>query len=154
MKSILLFLAMLLVSSSIYAKGAERSFEVKSTNYADGVLLEANNQDQDLQLTVSGPDNMRFTQKHFAGDPAFLDINDANGQQLTDGFYKYEVKQMPSRTYSREESSNMPDRNSIKNTTGGRSVSAVNGSFRVSNGQIVDTELIEYDAEIEQGMAK
>jgi len=153
MKSILLFLAILLVSSSVYAKGGERSFEVKSTNYADGVLLEADNRDLDLQLTVSGPDNTRFTQKHFAGDTVFFDINDANGEQLGDGFYQYEVMPVPARTYTREESSKMPDRNSVKNTTSYQ-VSAVNGSFQVANGQIVDTELFEYDAEIEQGMVK
>ena len=153
MKSLFLFLAIFSVSTCLNAAGNDNSFNVNATTYADGVLLEADNRDINLQLTIAGPDNSRYTQKYSSADPVFLDINNTNGQPLADGFYKYEVRPIPMVTYSREESSSMPDRNSLKNTTGPK-VSAVSGSFRIVNGFIDDSELVEYGAEISEGTVK
>jgi len=69
---------------------------------------------------------------------------------LTDGSYKYEAWPVPAVSYSREESARMPDRNSLKNTTGPR-VSPVSGSFRIVDGIIDDPELVEYDARALEG---
>jgi len=127
--------------------------QVNATTYADGILLEADKRDTNLQLTIAGPENSRYTQSYSSADPVFLDISNTNGKPLADGFYKYEVWPIPAATISREESSKMPDRNSLMNTTGPK-VSAVSGSFRIVNGSIDDPELIEYDAGIAQEEAK
>lgn len=153
MKLIILFLAIFSVSTSLNAKGIDGNFKVATKTYADGILFEADNRDINLQLTVAGPDNARYTQRYSSADPAFLNISNTNGQPLADGFYKYEVWPIPAVTYSREESSSMPDRNSLKNTTGPK-VSAVSGSFRIVNGVIDDPELIEFDAGVSEGTVK
>ena len=144
MKALFLFLAVLLASTCLYAKGVNNDFKVNTTNYADGILLEADNRDICLQLTIAGPGNSRHTQKYASAESVFIDINDANGQPLADGLYKYEAWPVPAVSYSREESSRMPDRNSLENTTG-PDVSPVSGSFRIVNGVIDDPELIEYN---------
>ena len=146
-------MAVFSVSTYLNAKDIDSSFKVTATTYADGVLLEAGNRDVDLQLTIAGPDNSRYTQRYSPTEPVFLDINNTNGQPLADGFYKYEVWPIPAVTYSREESSSMPDRNSLMNTTGPKA-SAVSGNFRIVNGLIDDPELTEYDAGTELEMAK
>ena len=145
MKVTFLFLAVFLASTCLNAQGIDNSFNVNATNYADGILLESDNRDIGLQLTVAGPDNSRYTEKYSSADPVFIDINDANGQPLVDGSYQYEVWPVPAISYSREESSAMPDRNNLKNTTGPE-VSPVSGSFRIVNGIIDDPDLVEFDA--------
>ena len=144
-KSIFLFLAIFLVSTGLNAKGVDNSFKIDATTYSDGVLLVAVNRDNDFQLTIAGPGNSSYTRKYPSADPVFLDINDTNGEALADGLYQYEVWPIPAVTYTREESSRMPDRNNIKHESG-PAVSPVGGSFRVVNGIIDDPELVEYDA--------
>ncbi len=153
MKSIFLFLVIFSISTNLNAKGNDSSFKVTATTYADGVLLVANNRDINLQLTVSGPGNYRSAQRYSSADPVFLDINNANGKPLADGFYKYEAWPVPAVTYSREESSSMPDRNSLMNTTGPK-VSSASGNFRIVNGLIDDPELVEYEFGMAQEVVK
>lgn len=153
MKHIFLFLIIFLTSTCLCAKEIDIDFKVNVNTYADGILLEIENHDSDFQLTVAGPGNSRYTRRYSSDEPVFLDINNTNGEQLEDGFYKYEAMPLPAFTISREESSKMPDRNSLKNTTGPK-VSAVTGSFRIVNGMIIDPELVEYTASTEQEAAK
>ena len=141
MKLLHLFLVGLLASTCLNAQDIDYNLLVNVTSYADGVLLETPNRDLDLQLTLAGPNNYRYTQRYSSADPVFIDINHTNGQSLEDGFYKYEAMPMPTITISREESSKMPDRNSLMNTTGPK-VSAVSGSFRIVNGMIIDPDLV------------
>ena len=153
MKLMFLFLVIFLTSTCLSAMDIDSGFEVTINTYADGILLEMDNRDSDLQLTVAGPGDFRFTQRYSSANPVFLDINNANGERLEDGFYKYEAMPLPAFTISREESSKMPDRNSLINTTGPK-VSAVTGSFRIVNGMIIDPELVEYTASTEKEAAK
>jgi hypothetical protein len=149
-KSIFLFLIILLVSTGLSAKGVDNNFNVNTTTYSDGILLMAENQNTDLQLTIAGPGNSRYTRKYSSADSVFLDINDTNGVPLSDGLYQYEVWPVPAVTYTREESSRMLDRNDIKHESG-PVVSPVSGSFRVVNGEIDDPDLLEYDASVSEG---
>ena len=142
MRSKLIFVAIPLLAICTYAQAAGTNSGIQATTYSDGVLFEADNRKTDLQLTIAGPGNSRSTQRYSAADPVFIDINDTNGQPLPDGLYKYEAWPIPEVTYTREESSAMPDRNSLENTTGS-GVSAVSGSFRIVNGLISDPELME-----------
>jgi hypothetical protein len=144
-KYMLLFLNTLLMSTSLSAQGIDNSFNVNATTYSDGILLIADNQNADLQLTIARPDNSSYTKKYSSNGSVFIDINDTNGEALTDGLYKYVVWPVPAVTYTREESSSMPDRNDIKHKSG-PSVHRVSGSFRVVNGEIPDADLLEYSA--------
>lgn len=148
MKSIPLLMVILLASTNLSAKDADRPFAVEATNYPDGVLLLAEDSNLGMQVSIAGPDNSVSTRTFAAFDPAFLFVKDTNGQALSDGLYRYEIWPVPAVSYSREESSAMPNRNdiSLKN---GPSVSPVSGSFRISKGLIVDSELVEDYANVE-----
>jgi hypothetical protein len=148
MKLIPLLLVVLMASTNLFAKDADRPFAVEATNYPDGVLLQSENSDVGLQVSIAGPDGNVVSMSFAAFDPAFIFASDTSGQPIADGLYNYEVRPVPSKTYTREESSAMPDRNSV-NFYKGPSVSPVNGSFRVVQGRIVDSELIEDYANVE-----
>lgn len=142
MKSIPLLMVILLASTNLSAKDVDRPFAVEATNYSDGVLLLAEDTDMGLQVSIAGPDKSVTTRTFAAYDPAFIFVSDTNKQPLSDGLYQYEVWPLPSHTYTVEESSAMPDRNTV-NFYKGPSVSPVNGSFRVMQGMIVDSVLRE-----------
>ena len=150
MKYFFLLIVVLLTPMSISAQFVEDNFKVDVSTYSDGVLLETRDAGYGLQLRLGGPGHFRFSQTYSAAESAFIDINNVGGQTLEDGFYKYEVWPLPAVTYSREESSAMPDRNSIENTTGPK-VSSVSGSFRIVAGLIVDPELVEFGANTAEG---
>jgi hypothetical protein len=148
MRSIPFFLAILMASTSLFAKDADRAFAVEATTYPDGVLLQSEDSDVGLQVSIAGPDGAVVSMSFAAFDPAFIFASDTMGQPISDGLYKYEVWPIPAKTYTREESAAMPDRNDIE-LKNGPSVSAVSGSFRVLNGQIVDSQTIENYGHVE-----
>ena len=148
MKSIPILLAALLASTSLFAKDADQAFAVEATSYPDGVLLQSANSDVGLQVSIGGPDGSVVSMSFAAFDPAFIFASDSSGQPIPDGLYHYEVWPVPAKTYTLEESSAMPDRNTV-NFYKGPSVSPVNGSFRVAQGRIVDSELIENYGSVE-----
>lgn len=142
MKRIFLSILVLLLATSAHAQGQGDSPSIHAVTYTDGVLLSAEDNGIDIQLTVAGPDNSVTTQKYSGGETVFLDINDG---QLPDGLYKYEAWPIPAVTISREESSRMPNRNDI-NLKSGPSVSPTSGYFRIVNGEIADPDLVEFSA--------
>jgi hypothetical protein len=145
MKRLFLCLLVLSLSTSAYSQDEGNSVGIQVVTYADGVLLEAENNSIDIQLTVVGPNNSVISQKYSGGETVFLDINAANGGQLPDGLYKYEAWPVPAVTISREESSKMPNRNDIS-LKAGPAVSPVSGSFRIVNGAMADPDLVEFSA--------
>lgn len=151
MKTVVCLLCVAVVSTQLYAKDKGDHFSVSSTVYSDGVLLMLDQESTDLQVTVSGPGNMRFTQDHLSTDAVFIDIKYLDGQILEDGLYKYSISPKPAVTYTREESAAMPDRNDLK-AQPVPEVERVSGSFRVVNGQIPDTGLMEFGAYDNKGV--
>ena len=105
MKQSFLLILVLLLATSAHAQGLGDSASIQAVTHTDGVMLSADNNGIDIQLTVAGPDNSVTTQKYSGGETAFLDIS---GGQLPDGLYKYEAWPIPAVTISREESSRMP----------------------------------------------
>ena len=150
MNRLFIFLAILILTTNVHSQDAGNAAGIQAITYADGILLEVDSPDIDLQVTIAGPANSSYTQKYPGVGPVFLDINDTNGQPLADGLYQYEVWPVPVTHYSREESSRMPDRNDISHKAGPKA-SSVSGSFRIVNGSIADSELIEYDANHPEG---
>ena len=150
MKRLFLFLLVLLFATSAYSQVEDSGVSILAVTYTDGVLLEAENNSVDIQLTVAGPDNSVTTQKYSGGETVFLDIN---AGQLPDGLYKYEAWPIPAVTISREESSRMPNRNDIS-LDSGPSVSPTSGSFRIVNGEIADPDLVEFSAAVLEGASE
>lgn len=144
MKRILIFLTILMVATAAYAKGVADNTTIQASAYPDGILFEVKGGDVDLQLSVSGPGNIAFTQRHAYADSVFLDIKQANGKVLADGLYKYDAWPVPAVTISREESSKMQDRNVLNGKTDAK-VSPFSGTFRIVNGEVIDPDYDEFD---------
>ncbi len=143
MNRMLIFMTILLVASTAYAKGIGNDTTIQVFTHPDGVLFEVKGSDVDLQLNVSGPGNTVFTQRHAYANSVFLDIKKADGKALTDGLYKYEARPIPAVTMSRQESSGMQDRNVLHGKTDAK-MSPVSGTFRIVNGSVVDPDLDEF----------
>ena len=145
MNRIFIFMAILLLATNVYSKGVDNSAGIKATTYSDGVLFEVNDSNDDVMLSVSGPNNMILERKYSSADPIFISVDDAVGGPLRDGLYKYEARTIPAFTISREESSKLRDRNTLIGKSEPKS-SPVSGNFRIENGMVVDANLEEFDA--------
>lgn len=125
------------------------SGDLQAITYNDGVLIESIDESASYQIKVSGVGNSTYFRSITATGYLFLDASDENGP-LADGLYKYEARPIPSFTISREESSKLRDRNILV----GKSVaktSPLTGSFRVLNGEVVDSMLKENHNNVSEG---
>lgn len=147
MKRILVFLTILMIATVAYAKGAGNNATIQASAHPDGILFDVRGGDVDLQLNVSGPGDVVFTQRHAYAESIFLDIKNVDGKRLADGLYKYEARPMPAVMISREESSKMLDRNVLYGKTDAK-ISAFSGTFRIVNGSVVDPDYDEYDTSV------
>jgi hypothetical protein len=145
MKNIWMAMLALLLSVAAHSKDVTGPATIQSSTFADGILLQANDPSVNLELTILGPGKERTTRKIMSSS-VFMDTQSFDGQLLADGYYKWEAWPTPAVTYSREESSAMPDRNSLDREKAPK-VSAFSGSFRIVDGLIVDPDLVEYDRE-------
>jgi hypothetical protein len=145
MKNIWMAILALLLSAAAHSKGVTAHATIQASIYADGILLQANNPEVNLELMIMGPGKERTTRKIMSSS-VFMDIRNLDGEELADGYYKWEAWPTPVVTYSREESAVMPDRNSLSHKNSLK-VSALSGSFRIVNGLIADPELVEYSKE-------
>jgi hypothetical protein len=110
--------------------------------YPDFVVFENLGDDTDLQVRVSGPQGEVLSRRQSGAEPVFVELQDASGQTLADGLYKYEVFAVPRVTIPREVSAAMPDRD-VHREQVGPGPSPLSGTFRVSNGAIVDALAVE-----------
>lgn len=145
MSRVLMFTAILLFAVNVYAKGADNTASIQATTYADGVLIEAKNSGTDIHLNVSGPANTYFEKRQSSSGAIFIDVNRETEAPLPDGLYKYEAQAIPAFTISREESSQLSDRNVLRGKTDPKA-SPVSGNFRILNGMVVDPDINEFDA--------
>ncbi len=144
MNRVMSLLFSMVIAMSANAKGLEGNATIEATTYADGVLFQVDKSETNLQLNISGP-TQAYSQRYSDGDSIFLGIQQADGQVWADGLYKYEVWPVPAVSISREESSKMPDRNSLVHKSR-PPVFALSGNFRISNGMVVDPDLGESDS--------
>lgn len=145
MSRILIFVTILLFATSVYSQGVGNTVAIQATTYADGVLFEANDNNTDFILNVSGPANSAFAKQYLSSGRIFININNEDGGPLADGLYKYEAQAVPAFAISREESSKMPDRNVLMGKSDPKS-SPVSGNFRVLDGMVVDPLFEEFGA--------
>jgi len=137
----------LLSATSTYAKGVADAAAVQATTYSDGVLFEAAASASEYKLNFSGPGDAVFSRKVSGNGPLFINISDEEGGPLPDGLYKYEARAIPTLAISREESSRMKDRNVLYGKTDPKS-SPISGTFRIQNGEVVDSSFEEFDARL------
>ena len=140
-------LVALTIATASFAETQIEPAGIQAITYGDGVLFESTDSSAQYQLTVSGAG---YQKSLTTNGYHFLDATSDDGGPLQDGLYKYEVREIPKLTISREESSKLADRNVLNGKTGPKA-SAVSGSFRVLNGQVVDATLQEDTAKDEQG---
>ena len=123
-------------------KAQDVSENIQVELFADFVAIELNNDAFNMNVSIAGPDDYNFTKEYRGSETAFFDLTDARGDAMADGLYKYEIKPVPVKRFSRAESSAMPDRNTLHGKSAAK-VSPVSGSFRVVDGQVVDAGLFE-----------
>lgn len=136
MERLVLCTVMLLVAFGAYAKGEKVEFKIQQTTYSDGVLLESNLPDFDLELIVAGPDGAQVKTRHTGSNPVFLPATTEDGSPMADGSYKYEIVPLP--LISKYRAPNADEHDPALETTRHEKVSRISGSFRVVNGSVQD----------------
>lgn len=134
--------ALLMIALVGNVQAQDVSNDIQVNRFTDFVAFELNSDAFNMNVSIAGPDNYSFAREYQGSETAFFDLTDASGGAMADGLYKYEIKPVPVRRFSRAESSAMPDRNTLYGKSAAK-VSPVSGSFRVVNGQVVDAGLFE-----------
>ena len=129
---------------------ADTQTGIQAITYSDGVLFESSDNSTNYQLNVFGAGNSTYQRSYETSGYLFLDTSTGEDGPLADGLYKYKARPIPALTISRAESSNMEDRNSLSRKSA-PAVSAISGSFRILNGQVVDSMLEENHDSISGG---
>lgn len=127
-------------SVALGAQAADPSRDIIFVAYPDFVAIDLVSDTHDVEAIVVGPEGYRHQQRYASDQTAFLDTQDASGNRLADGLYKWEAWATPKKRIDREQSAAMPDRNELPSSPGGERVS---GTFRVVDGMIVDPDLPE-----------
>ena len=150
MYRIITSLVAITIATSSFAEKQIEPAGIQAITYGDGVLFEPQDNSAQFQLTVSGA---AYQKTLTASGYHFLDATSDESGPLQDGLYKYEARPIPAFTISREESSKLVGRNDLNGKTDPKQ-SAISGSFRISNGKVVDATAEEYQGKISEGVAE
>ena len=134
--------AVMIVSLAGNVQAQDVSADVQVQLFSDFVAFELDNDAFNMNVTISGPHDYSFTREYSGSETAYLDLAREGGGVMADGLYKYEIKPVPVRRFSRAESSAMPDRNTLYVKSAVK-VSPVSGSFRIVDGQVVNAGISE-----------
>lgn len=123
------------MASSVMAKDLEAKFD--TTKEADLIVLQPLQDASAYTLKVQGADTF-FTQE-FNGDQSILiELNDPNGAPLKDGLYTYEIVTTPLLSQlDRADAKTMSSQERFRMGQDIVRTSPFNGTFRISNGEIV-----------------
>jgi hypothetical protein len=149
MSRIVFSTVLLLTAFSSLARETATDFSVQATTYVDGILLESNRVDYDLELMIAGPDGIISRSRHGSRNPVFLAIDSFEHGQMTDGLYKYEIVPLPLISLTREAGADGQDPAVVGRLA--PKTSRINGSFRIVDGAIVDPDAVEDDYAAQQG---
>lgn len=142
-------ISVLLVSGlAVSAQARDLSQDIIVETYPDFLAIDLVSETHDVEYVISGPDNYHQRKRNTVDATAYVEMQDQQGVSLADGVYKWEAWATPRETISREESMAMPNRNDLSMTMATRN-NRISGSFRVVNGQIVDSGEQELDLKSE-----
>jgi len=142
-----------MASSPAMAIDLDDRFDINSTTYPDGLLLESTWPDAGMRITIAGPEGFRLTQKYLADESIFIDINHTTDQVLADDRYRYEIRPVFAGYTAHDGRQEKQDFDKAQQQAAPR-ISPVNGSFLIVDGLVVDPELIEIEPRIERGTEK
>jgi len=134
--------AVMIMSLAGNVQAQDESAEIQVQLFSDFVAFELNNDAFNMNVTIAGPGDYSLTKEYIGSETAYLDLAGEAGGAMADGLYKYEIKPVPVRRFSRAESSAMPDRNALHGKSAAK-VSPVSGSFRIVDGQVVNAGISE-----------
>ena len=98
-------IVLLALALAAQAQAQSAGNDVLVEEFDDFVAFELDNNNADMQLSISGPNGFFRSEKHPGNQPAFVEVRPFGGGSLEDGLYKYEIVPVPQVAYSREESS-------------------------------------------------
>lgn len=140
-KTIAILLGMSCAGSALAASDGAK-FEIQAFPTDRGVVLQSNNADIDLGLTLAAPDGSTVTSVYRGNEAIPLE---AHTGDLPDGLYTYEIRPIVLTGPTSDATPyNLRGLGPEKST----GLSPTSGSFRVVNGQVTIPDLVEADHDL------
>jgi hypothetical protein len=144
-----LSLLLLIVPLTTFAAAENHETIGRMTANAAGLSFQIGSDNENVTLTISGPNDFRYTHQFASAHSISLRLRDI-GATLPDGSYTYEMRLAPrvpdsvrAQIAAAREAGDDAALERIRNTAGLREMPAQSGSFTIMNGSLLSSDTVE-----------